>query len=115
MKHTLLAFLAMLPLTLFAKDCYQNLSNDFQDSHTHRINVSSYSDSDKLKTMSYVALRVLYSEFKCGSMKNIYLKCNQAIKGISNTEICYGEGEYGYFLISKDYLNNLNVIFNRWD
>lgn len=116
MKHTVMAMLVLFPLTLLANtNCYQALSNDFQDSHTHRINVLNYSNSDKLKDMSDVALRMIYRKHSCGSSSSIKLKCGLAIKRNLNTEVCYGEGEYGYFLISKDYLDNLNVIFNRWD
>lgn len=116
MKHTIIAMLALIPLTVSANSkCYQSLSNNYQDSHVHRINVADQSRSDRLIDMSYTALRILYEQSLCGSTEDIRLKCGLAVKKNLNTEVCYGEGEYGYFLISKDYLDNLNIIFNRWD
>lgn len=115
MNKLIVAMVALLSTAVYADTCYRNLSNNYQDSHTHRMNVTNTTSSDRLITMSYVGIKLLYRKHTCGSARHIRLKCGQAIKGNSNTEICYGEGDRGYFLVSKDYLDNINIIFNRWD
>jgi len=115
MKIIIVAMVALLSTSVQADTCYQKLSNNYQDSHTHRLNVVNSTNSNRLISMSYVAMRILYKMHSCGSSRHVKLKCGQAIRGNTNTEICYGEGDRGYFLISRDYLDNINVIFNRWD
>lgn len=93
-------------------DCYSGLSNSYKDSHTHQ--VAPFNHSDNLKEVGTKALNYLFRTHHCVT-EMVELECHELVRGKSNTEICYGEGTYGYFLISKDYMDTVNVTFNRWD
>ena len=107
--------IVFLVCALFANnaysDCYVSLSGGL-DSKNHQINVSTDSP---LQNKSEQALKKLFKKLNCQEMEIGTIKCNTAIKDVPETEICYTECQYGYFLISKDYLDNINILFNRWD
>lgn len=41
--------------------------------------------------------------------------CRYLIPTNLSTFVCYSEADVGYFFLAKDMLDNINVIFNRWD
>lgn len=101
-----------------ADTCQENISGNNQDSFAHQINLHDTSsiDEDDLKRASAYAIVELYVQ--CGCPSNITrskITCGYAIVGVRETEVCYLEESYGYFLFSRDYLGNINIIFNRWD
>jgi hypothetical protein len=41
--------------------------------------------------------------------------CKNIIGNDPSSKVCYIATEAGYFFVMKDMLENVNVIFNRWD
>lgn len=97
-----------------ASDCYTKLLKGRTDSVVHQLNNSTTSSEGTLQGMTYKGLTNLLRN--CGCDATIRkIQCGEAVSGNSLTEVCYVESIWGYFLVNKDYLDNLNVIFNRWD
>ena len=97
---------------LFA-DCYSIFGR--ADSKHFQMNVSSVVASDSLKTMASYAITRVFAQNKCIDYQVTNLECSKVIKKLAETEVCYAKTEYGYFLVSKDMMDNVNIIFNRWD
>jgi hypothetical protein len=94
-------------------DCYTKLLKGGTDSVVHQMNNSNTSEGS-LQGMTYKGLTTLLRNCGCdATIKKI--QCGEAVRGNNLTEVCYVESNWGYFLVNKDYLDNLNVIFNRWD
>lgn len=95
-------------------DCYNKLMNGSTDSAAHQVNISNLDTEDSMKSKTSVGLKELMK--RCGCVPQFKkFQCGEAIKGNQLTDICYVETSWGYFIVSKDYLENLNIIFNRLD
>jgi len=111
--------MALVCLVMFTNanaqaDCYEKLLKGGIDSVVHQMNVSDESPSMSIRSMAITGLRKLLRSCGCGTrLKRV--QCGEAIKGNNLTKICYVESDWGYFLVNRDYLDNLNIIFNRWD
>ncbi len=97
-----------------SSSCYRALLSGNSDSGVHQIHVSHISESNLLSSMSKLGIHLLLKECGCNPVLN-KINCGEAILGNKLTQICYMKSNWGYFLVSKDYLDNLNIIFNRWD
>lgn len=52
----------------------------------------------------------------CGEKpQHIHSNCRNILKHASHTRVCAVETNHGYFFVTKDLLDGVNVIFNRWD
>jgi len=95
-------------------DCYQRLLRGGNDSVVHQMNVGDISPAYTLRSMTITGLYNLLTN--CGCKPIIKkVQCGEAVKGNDLTEVCYAESNFGYFLVNRDYLDNINIIFNRWD
>jgi hypothetical protein len=95
--------------------CYANLTNGYQDSALF-IQHSSYVYSNTAEMldeqMAYNALAKTLKEQDCQIELSLAdIKCTVAL----NTILCRADLRVGYFLILKDYVDTVNLIFNRWD
>jgi len=105
-----------------ANDCFQVLSNDFADD-SRAFQVADYeleSDYEESPALySIEALDKLYSKIGCipsvSEKSAVSISCNEIVPGNFYSNVCYVENEYGYFFVSKDMLDSVNIIFNRWD
>jgi len=97
--------------------CYEYISGNYQDSFSHQITLDEYTPtSDHLKDQCISAFKALLKKYKCPLIKiKQKIKCGTALKGVNTTRICYLETKEGYYLFSKDFLDNINIIYNRWD
>lgn len=95
--------------------CYEKLMKGNIDSSAHQIDISNLeTHGDSIKDTAITGLNELMRQ--CGCFQKFKkIQCGQAIKSNSRTAICYVEIAFGYFIISKDFMDNLNIIFNRWD
>lgn len=109
----LLLALVLLPFISYA-DCYMSLSHG-QDSYSHKINVASETSATSLNDVSRVALKKLFKINDCSKIYITDFKCNHIIKEQPESEVCYVRSNIGYFIISQDYLENINIVFNRFD
>jgi len=116
MKKLMMALVCLVVFTTAhaGADCYTRLLKGGNDSVVHQLNVMDVSPSYTLKSMTITGLQNLLKDCGCKPTLN-KVQCGQAIRGNDLTAICYVESDMGYFLVNRDYLDNLNVIFNRWD
>lgn len=98
-----------------SEQCYANLTNGYQDSALFTQHSSYvYSNSAEMldEKMAYNALAKTLKEQDCKIELSIEdIKCTVAL----NTILCRADLRVGYFLILKDYVDTVNLIFNRWD
>lgn len=96
-------------------DCYDKLTNGHQDSahfSQHSSNVYSNSAESLDEQMALNAVNLTLSDLGCEeSLVLSNIQCTTAL----NTVLCRTNFKYGYFLILKDYVDTVNLIFNRWD
>lgn len=91
--------------------CHVLLLNGHTDS-------AFYSIQDKQMDGIESAIEVVEQivKSKCGVLPRIeHTTCRFLIPGNDTTFVCYSEANVGYFFLTKDMLDNVNVIFNRWD
>ena len=43
------------------------------------------------------------------------MECREIQKNNPDSRVCYVETEVGYFFVTRDMLENVNVVFNRFD
>jgi len=116
MKKLMMALVCLVvSVTVQAQgDCYTKLLKGGIDSVVHQMNVSDESPTMSMRSMTVTGLQKLLRTCGC-STRIKRVQCGEAIKGNDLTKICYVESDWGYFLVNRDYLDNLNIIFNRWD
>lgn len=52
----------------------------------------------------------------CRGYSKIYnFSCKRFRANDPATEVCYAETNAGYFFITRDYMENVNIIVSRWD
>lgn len=113
----LIIFLFVLSASSFANtvDCYDKLTKGMQDSahfSQHSSEVYSNSSESLDEQMALNAVNLTMSELGCKQHFNLeQVKCVEAL----NTTMCRLDFLYGYFLIVKDYVDTVNLLFNRWD
>lgn len=85
--------------------------------HDNSLEGDFYEDSE-----SYVveAIAKLVSDIKsCAREKSNHLvsnvSCKELMGGKLYSKSCVAESQIGYFFVSLDMLDNVNIIFNRWD
>ena len=70
------------------------------------------------------AVRALLEDVKCsrndinfgqGPLGRSHSKCRLIVNHAPQSAACYIESNLGYFFVTQDYLNNINIVYNRWD
>lgn len=52
----------------------------------------------------------------CGeSPEYMNSNCRNILPNADHTRVCAVETNHGYFILTKDMLDGVNIIFNRWD
>lgn len=108
----LLPLFLILSSTASLADCYTALSQGGKDSITYQM---SNIDLESTHNSARHALKKLLVKLECDSTKITSFKCQEIVKGQHESEVCYARSEIGYFIINQDYLDNVNIIFNRLD
>lgn len=95
-------------------NCYNNDSKSFQITSNERASISSI-----LTNTSVIdVISVLKYKYRCKEKIIVkYTECDTPFKSkiLNNLQVCLIETNLGYFVITPDYLDNLNIIYNRWD
>ncbi|OUR98514.1 hypothetical protein A9Q84_03635 [Halobacteriovorax marinus] len=108
--------------------CITRLTNDYsQDSITHTMDLNDYEvrdyGNDHL-AFSIKMIRNLLSEVGCSrtainfgrsARGRSHNRCDQVLRGVPGSRVCYVETNLGYFFVTRDMLTNVHVTFNRWD
>ena len=113
MKNLIVIFSTLISLNASA-DCYENLTEGYsRDSSHHRIDIDSVESQDS-RQMAYEAIQQVYAQNNCGKAQIKELRCGQLGRA-SWSESCYAETDEGYFFVTPDMVQTVNVIFNRFD
>jgi hypothetical protein len=95
--------------------CYEKLTGGLGDSAVFRqFSGDVYSNGMEIldEQMALNAVNKTLKDLQCEKRLELeHMKCEEAV----NTTICRINFSMGYFLILKDYVDTVNVIFNRWD
>jgi len=108
--------------------CINRLTNDYsQDSVTHTMELNDYElrnyGNDHL-AFSIKMIRNLIADVGCsGNVINFgrssrgrsHNRCEQVLRGVPSSRVCYVETNLGYFFVTRDMLTKIHVTFNRWD
>ncbi len=118
-----LLIIASLLVSLAASadhDCYRRALNNFSvDSMAFQINseeaVAMF--EDRPDKAVYSVVRSLEQQIGCSekSFELAEVSCKEIVPGNLLSSICYVESQHGYFFISMDMMESINVVFNRWD
>lgn len=120
----LISFLLIFSLSapiMAADNCFQILSNNYSND-SKSFQVADYELSkdfdESPEEYSLEALNGLLNKLGCDKQSEkveSVVECSEIMPGNSYSRVCYVENELGYFFISKDMLDSVNIIFNRWD
>ncbi len=63
------------------------------------------------------SIRLLRESLGCAdkALNAVEVSCSEVIPGNSMSKVCYAENKDGYFFVSIDMMENVNIVFNRWD
>ncbi len=121
MKTLILLFILLFSLSSFA-DCSQALSGDYtHDSKAYQLYEDEVSLELARNTSKFAVAAVAALQYKLGcahekiSNRFTNVSCNQVVPGVSLSTVCYLESQSGYFLVSVDMLENINIVYNRFD
>lgn len=105
---------------LSANDCYGKALNDYSsDSVAYQFfNEDVYGDFEQKGEKAAVdSIRLLEEKLNCH--KNAFevkkVSCREIMPGNALSKACYVESNLGYFFISVDMMDKVNLVFNRWD
>ena len=101
-------------------DCYRKALNDFSaDSVSFQVysEEAAVSFEGKPESAAVAAVRDLEEKLGCDakSFELGEISCKEVVPGNLLSRVCYAESQLGYFFISMDMMENMNVVFNRWD
>jgi hypothetical protein len=102
------------------QDCYGALLGNYtKDSNSFQIYNEEVSEGfeNKEALASAKAIGLLEQKLDCskGSLKIASISCREIVPGNSFSKVCYVESENGYFFVSIDMMEKINIIFSRWD
>lgn len=72
----------------------------------------SFSAIEGVVKMAIKSVGCESSELKLDSST---LSCRSIVPSKPWTKVCYVESTAGYFIISKDLVSSMNIMYNRWD
>ena len=126
MKKLLLLFILIFPILSqnVLADCQIDFMSkyDVMDSkalsvHDNALAGDFYENSESYvkEAISYFVRDIRSCQNEKGSALISNVKCHELIPGKVYSKNCIAESEIGYFFVSLDMLDNVNIIFNRWD
>lgn len=108
--------------------CINRLTNSYSnDSMSHTLNLNDYEvrdyGNDHL-ALSIKMVRELLNDVGCSrtavnfgrsSTGRSHNRCNQILRGVPSSRVCYVETNLGYFFVTRNMLTSIHITFNRWD
>ena len=113
---------------LQSMECIDRLTNGHNDNTTSaRYNLQNLNLRDYGRdylAQAIAVIRVHVKELGC-SKKSINFgkgpwgrsqsRCTLVARGVESSRVCYVESNLGYFLVSTGFLDDMTVVYNRWD
>ncbi len=111
-------FIAIVISLVFSSSyaqCYGKLTKGYQDSALftqHTSYVYSNPSESLDEKMAYNAINKTLKDLECKERISLNkVECADVLR----TQLCRVDVVYGYFLVVKDYVDTVNILFNRWD
>ena len=111
-----------------AHKCVEALTTGFSDNTTTaQYNLDQYQIRDYGKDYLAEAIKIIrihISELGCsrssinfgqGPRGRSTSRCEQIVKSVNSSRVCYVETNLGYFLVSIGFLEDAVVTYHRWD
>ena len=121
MKTLILIFVLLISASSFA-NCSSALTNQYtQDSAAFQLSEDEVNLEIPRNTAEFAIEAVFSLQQKLGcqlekiAQEFSNASCQEVVPGVSLSKVCYVEGQSGYFLVSVDMLENINIVFNRFD
>lgn len=115
MKHLFFVLVMFTVTTVSNAECYESISQG-KDSVFYQVLASEVDfDNAAVEKVAKAALKKVLDKLGCGEVSINDLSCRQISKEQKNSKACYAQSEVGYFVMNKDELGNVNIIFNRFD
>jgi hypothetical protein len=101
-------------------ECYRRVLNDFSvDSRSFQIYSEEVSElfDEQPENAARESIRLLEKQLECNkkALNPVEVSCKDIVPGNIMSRVCYAENRDGYFFISLDLMENVNIVFNRWD
>lgn len=119
---TLILVATLLSSPVLLANCYERLTQDYsRDSHAYQLNEAAVDYELERGTVEFAraAVSALEASLDCGmEAESKHLgkaNCQEVVPGVAMSRVCYIENNNGYFLVSVDMLENINIVFNRFD
>ncbi len=108
--------------------CINRLTNDYTaDSVAYTMSVDDYNvrdyGNDHL-ALSIKMIRILIDKSGCSpsainfgrsARGRSHNRCDQILRGVPSSRVCYVETNLGYFFVTTNMLTDMHITFNRWD
>lgn len=121
MKKVLIVLLMVLAVGAEANyDCYKKVLGNLQyDSMAYQVDADQIEVSfeENSEASSRLGVRLLEKDLGCvdKSFDISEVSCKEIIPGNPISRVCYLESQHGYFFVSMDMMEKLNIVFSRWD
>lgn len=119
---TLIVVATLLCSPALLASCYERLTQDYsRDSHAYQLSEDAVDYELERGTVEFAraAITALEASLDCGMEADSKLigkaNCSEVVPGVAMSRVCYIENHNGYFLVSVDMLENINIVFNRFD
>lgn len=121
MKKTILILTTLFMASAAnAADCYEALTANYtKDSQNFQLSEDEVGNYDDIE-IEYATSAVdgLMKKLDCAVpviVDHTASECAEIVPGNSSSLACYVSTDLGYFIVTTDYLENTNLLFNRWD
>jgi len=121
MKSVLIVLLMVLAVGAEANyDCYRKVLSNLQyDSMAYQVDADliEVAFEENSEAASKLSIRLLERDLGCldKSFEIVEVSCNEIVPGNQISKVCYMESQHGYFFVSMDMMEKLNIVFSRWD
>jgi len=113
-------FLGMSQAVSANIDCNRSLLDNFsRDSKSFQIYneevAAAFEEGGEFASKE--AIRLLGQSLGCDDkgLSPVEVSCNEMIPGNPISKVCYAQGRDGFYFVSVDMMDNINIVFNRWD
>ncbi len=113
-------FLLGTSASALGRDCYSKVLKGYRfDSTSFQIYSEEVAElfEGQASRASVLAIYLLENELGCeeGELAPLSIGCQTIVPGKPLSKACYAESSRGYFFITVDMLQNVNLVFNRFD
>lgn len=106
-------------------DCYGRLTQDYsRDSYAYQLSEDAVDYDLERGSPEFARQAVMAvgqkigceaADFGAEKMAESTVSCRDLVPNLRASRVCYVESQHGYFLVSVDMLENINIVFNRFD